>query len=94
MKNNELTPEQKIELQHDVDVAFARTKELWEQLKAESGKSDLLFLISKEGIQFLGEFEIIRQNVLSMGLTVPQLLGDVSVSIVDEDESTEQQNTH
>lgn len=94
MKNNELTPEQKIELQRDVDIAFARTKELWEQLKTESGKSEALFILSKQGSKFLGEFEVIRQNVLSIGLTVPQLLDNVSVTIVDEDEPTEQQTTH
>lgn len=97
MKNNELTPEQKIEAQREVDSAFAQTKELWEQLKTESGKSEALFILSKEGSQFLGEFEVIRQTVLGMGLTVPKLLDNVSVMLVEEDElnePTESQTLH
>lgn len=81
-----LSEQEKAELQVEVDTNFEATVAVWKEMKKASGKSHFLFIISREATQFLGEFEVIRQQVLSMGLTIPQLDDKISVTITQVEE--------
>ena len=67
--------------QEEVNEAFEETKKAFKQLEIDSGKSSVMFLISKECTQFLGQFELIREQVLESGLEIGVLSEKITVTI-------------
>lgn len=69
--------------QEQVDKAWTLTKDEWNRLVNESGKSEALFAISKDGVRFLSAFEDIISEVRSIGLTIEPLVKRVTVTFHD-----------
>lgn len=76
--------------QEQIDEAYRQTKEAWDTMLAESGQSQTMFIATnKDAIQFLGQYEMIRQDVIEMGFEAPPLVGGVQVNlggVVEDDE--------
>ena len=70
--------------QQEVDENFAKTLELWGEMKSKSGKPHLLFLISKDAVVFMAEFEEIRKVVLAMGLNIPKLEENITIKTMTQ----------
>lgn len=66
--------------QEYVDNAFAETKREWDKLVMASGKHETIFALSSTGTQFLGSFQEIREQVIALGLTIPNLCAGVTVA--------------
>ncbi len=69
MKEEDLTQEY-------VDTLHPLALEGWDRLLKESGKSELMFKISHEGMQFMGYYQMMKEHVESEGFTMPELFGD------------------
>ena len=67
--------------QKQVDEAYIQVKNKWNQMKKEFTGSDCLFVMSREAIDFLGEYEIIKEQVIDMGLDMPVLDDKIQVTL-------------
>lgn len=72
--------------QEQIDVAYQETLKEWTRMREAFDGSDVLFTMSKDAIQFLAQFEMIREQVLDLGFSIPKLDDKISVSFPDEDE--------
>ena len=76
--------------QAQVDEAFRQTKEAWDAMLEKSGKPQHMFIATdKDAIQFLGQYELIRQDVKAAGFEAPPLVEGIQINIggaVDGDE--------
>jgi hypothetical protein len=69
MQEQELTQEY-------VDTLHQLALDDWDRLLKESGKSELMFKVSHDGMQFMGYYQMMKEHVESEGFTVPELFGD------------------
>ncbi len=70
--------------QAQVDEAFRLTKDAWDGMLKESGKPLHMFVASdKKATQFLGQYEMIRQDVIAAGFDAPPLVEGIEVKVCD-----------
>lgn len=69
MKEEDLTQEY-------VDTIHPLVMKDWDKLLKESGKSELMFKISHEAMQFMGQYQMIKEEVESRGFTMPEMFSD------------------
>jgi len=67
--------------QENVNKAFKLTKEKWDSMRAEFTGSDVLFIMSRDAMDFLGQYEIIREKVIGEGFNLPPLDDKVKVTL-------------
>lgn len=73
--------EDKKPTQKDIDNIYPAAKYEWDRMLKESGKTKLMFTMSKEAIQFLGEYQNIKETVEAEGFTMPDLLEGTKVTL-------------
>ena len=69
--------------QAQVDKAYTQIKSKWNQMRKEFKGSDCLFVMSREAIDFLGQFEIMREQVLEQGFKLQPLDDKIKVTLSD-----------
>lgn len=62
--------------QEEVNKIHPLTLEDWDSLLKESGKSELMFKISHKGMQFMAQYQVMKEHVELEGFTMPELFGD------------------
>mgnify|MGYP003626738125 CR=1 FL=1 len=62
--------------QVEVDKIHPLALEDFNRLLEESGKSELMFKMSHEGMQFMGQYQMMKEHAESEGFTMPELFGD------------------
>ena len=62
--------------QEEVDKIHPLALEDWARLLKASGKSELMFKISHEGMQFMAQYQVMKEHVEGEGFTMPELFGD------------------
>jgi hypothetical protein len=67
--------------QVEIDEAVKEARLHWESMKKESGLSDLLFNVSKQASQFLGQYQMIKDEVESVGFLMPDLVDGIKVTV-------------
>mgnify|MGYP005987223185 CR=1 FL=1 len=67
--------------QEDVDKLHPAAIKDWEQLLKESGKTELMFKISHEGMQFMGQYQMIKEDVEAKGFVVPELFEGTKITL-------------
>lgn len=68
MKEEDLTQEY-------VDTIHPLVMKDWAELLEKSGKTELMFKISHEAMQFMGQYQMMKEELESRGFTVPELFG-------------------
>lgn len=69
MKEEDLTQEY-------VDTIHPLVMKDWDKLLSESGKSEIMFKISHEAVQFMGQYQMMKEEIESRGFTMPEMFGD------------------
>jgi hypothetical protein len=69
MKEEDLTQEY-------VDTIHPLVMEYWNKLLNQSGKSELMFKISHEAMQFMGQYQMMKEEIESRGFTMPEMFGE------------------
>lgn len=69
MKKEDLTQEY-------VDTIHPFIMKEWDNLLKQSGKSELMFKLSHEAIQFMGRYQLVKEEIESLGFTMPELFDD------------------
>ena len=67
--------------QAEIDELVQEAKADVQKAIKDSGKSQTLWLMSKEGIQMLGEWGVLQETVREAGLELPNLLDNVTVTV-------------
>lgn len=62
--------------QEEVNKIHPLALDDWDRLLKGSGKSELMFKISHEGMQFMAQYQMMKEHVESEGFTMPELFGD------------------
>lgn len=73
--------EEKELTQEDVDKVHPLVLEDWDKLLKESGKSELMFKISHEGLQFMGQYQMMKEHVELEGFTMPELFEGTKITL-------------
>ena len=69
--------------QAQVDEAYNAVKSKWNQMRKEFTGSDCLFIMSREAIDFLGQFEMMREQILEQGFELKPLDDKIKVTLSD-----------
>jgi hypothetical protein len=65
-----------------IDKGIAQAKAQWHKMVADSGLSQAVFIATKkEAAQFLGEYEMMRDQLKKQGWVLPQLIDGVKVNL-------------
>lgn len=79
--------------QEYIDEGFVELKSVWDNKVAESGLREAMFIITDQTgwvSQFLSDYDETKNNVESLGLTMPELVPGLVVNISPiEDETSE-----
>lgn len=75
---SELTHEEK---QLKVDEIHPVAIVEYNRMFAASGKSELIFKMSHEAIQFMGEYQSIKEQAEAEGFTMPELFKDTKITL-------------
>jgi hypothetical protein len=67
--------------QEDIDTIHPLALKDWAKLLKESGKSELMFKISHEGMQFMAEYQIVKEHAEAKGLTMPDLFEGTKITL-------------
>ena len=71
-----------------IDKGVNQAAEQWQKMLDESGMSQTMFIASnKEGAQFIGEYEMMRESLIKDGWLVPVLVEGLIVTISDHEAS-------
>ena len=62
--------------QEQIDEIHPLVLAEWDKMLKESGKSELMFKVSHEAMQFMAEYQMAKESVESEGFTMPELFGD------------------
>ena len=62
--------------QEYVDTLHPLIMKDWDKLLKESGKSELMFKMSHEAMQFMGQYQMMKEELESRGFTMPEMFGD------------------
>jgi hypothetical protein len=66
--------------QEDIDKIHPLALEDFYRLLKESGKSELMFKISHEGVQFLVLYQMMKEEVELAGFTLPEIFKNTTVT--------------
>lgn len=66
-----------------VDKFHAQALELWDKELKESGKSELMFKISHQGVKLMAEYQHIKEQVTEVGLTLPDMFPTTKIILKD-----------
>lgn len=69
--------------QEQVDAVHPTSIAEWKRMLKSSGKTELMFKVSKEAVQFLGEYQQVKEYLAEHGFEIPPLLDGVQVKFVD-----------
>ena len=69
--------------QADIDKIHPLALEDYEKLLKESGKSELMFKVSHEGIQFMAQYQMMKDHAESEGFTMPELFDGTTITFMD-----------
>lgn len=68
--------------QSQVNEAVLKTKNEWDRLVKESGKSETMYIaLSSEATVYLAQYEEVKQRMTSEGFTIPDLVEGVTVTL-------------
>ena len=67
--------------QSEVDKIHPTCLVEWNRMKCEFDGSDVLFTMSHEAIQFLAEYEQVREYVAEHGFDIPPLVEGIQVNL-------------
>lgn len=67
--------------QVEVDKVHPIALAEWERMKSEFDGSDVMFTMSKDAIQFLAEYEQVKDYLAEEGFTMPKLVETISVTL-------------
>lgn len=59
-----------------VDTIHPLVMKDWDKLLKESGKSELMFKISHEAMQFMAQYQMMKEVIEALGFTMPEMFGD------------------
>ncbi len=59
-----------------VDTIHPLVMREWGELLKKSGKSELMFKISHDGMQFIAQYQMMKEVVESRGFTMPEMFYD------------------
>ena len=71
--------------QEQVDEAYNAIKKKWQTMRDEFTGSDVLFTMSRDALDFLGQYEIMREQILEEGFELPPIDDKIKVTICDAD---------
>lgn len=70
--------------QEIIDAGVNQAREQWQKILAESGMSQTMFIATnKDGMQFLGEYEMMRETLKDKGWELPDLVDGLKVNLGD-----------
>ena len=70
--------------QEQIDTGVEQARDQWKEMLSESGMEQALFIASnKEAIQFLGEYQSMKEVLLEQGWTIPDLIDGVKINLND-----------
>jgi predicted TIM-barrel fold metal-dependent hydrolase len=64
-----------------VDQMVVEVKLKWSEMKRDFEGSDVLFAMSKDVLQLLGEYENVKVNLVEMGFNVPNIDDKIQVTL-------------
>lgn len=67
--------------QEEVDKVHPLALAEWNRMKAEFSGSDVLFTVSHEAAQFLGEYQQVKEYLAEEGFEIPNLVDNISVTL-------------
>lgn len=67
--------------QEEVDKVHTIALAEWERMKSEFDGSDVMFAISKNAVQFLAEYEQVKDYLAEEGFTIPKLVVEIDVTL-------------
>ena len=99
MVNNEPVEESMEEITQElVNKTFIEMSEMWIDKFEASGHKLVASFIAEDtdgwALQFLSEYQMAKENVESLGLTMPVLVEGITIKLTDEEDSDEDQETH
>jgi hypothetical protein len=69
--------------QEQIDEIHPLVLAEWDKMLKESGKSELMFKVSHEAMQFMAEYQSIKEHVESEGFTMPELFEGTKITFHD-----------
>jgi len=70
--------------QDQIDTGVEQAREQWQEMLKESGQDQTMFIASnKEAIQFLGEYESMKEELIKQGWEIPDLIDGVKINLND-----------
>ena len=78
--------------QETVDEIFKEAKAEWDAKVAESGHCEAVFIVQDEdqwASGFLVGYAMAKENVESMGLTIPDLVEGMNITLTEEGDDNE-----
>lgn len=64
-----------------IEEFVTEARKMWAEELTESGESQHMFAMSKDGIRFLAEYQNIKDQLEERGFEVPQLVDGLSVEL-------------
>jgi hypothetical protein len=70
--------------QEQIDAGVNQAREEWEKMLSDSGEDQTMFIANnKEAIQFLGEYQSMKETLVKQGWSLPDLIEGVKVNLTD-----------
>jgi hypothetical protein len=69
--------------QEQIDKIHPLVLAEWDKMLKESGKTELMFKISHEAIQFMAEYQAAKESVESDGFAMPELFKGTKITFHD-----------
>lgn len=70
--------------QEQIDAGVNQAREEWEKMLSDSGEDQTMFIAhNQEAIQFLGQYESMKEVLLKQGWSIPDLVDGVKVNLSD-----------
>jgi hypothetical protein len=67
--------------QKDVDKIHPAALKEYKRLLKNSGKSQLMFKISHEAMQFMLQYQMVKEDAEGEGFTMPELFEDTKITL-------------
>ncbi|MFT5757053.1 MAG: hypothetical protein ACI9LM_001778 [Alteromonadaceae bacterium] len=70
--------------QDQIDAGVNQAREEWEKMLSDSGEDQTMFIANnQEAIQFLGQYQSMKETLVKQGWSLPDLIDGVKVNLSD-----------